>query len=245
VCWLFFTFIFFSISRGKLATYILPCFPPLAVLFAVGLERYFKSGKTKSFNNGALILAGILGAGVLVVLSGYFFQFPYGKGEALKLGSGVAGLLVWALLLWCSGREKVSEKKFLFFAVAPLCFMLVSHFSVPGMVLRKKAPGTFFLSQAEKLNDDTVMVAYPSVAAAASWFYKRDDIYILHKGGELEYGLKYPDSGHRLMSFKEFEKFVGKSPGTVLIMEHRDKRDEYVPEGRREASQGELFFIEF
>lgn len=36
-CWFLFPFVFFSASSGKLATYILPCFSPLAMLLAIGL----------------------------------------------------------------------------------------------------------------------------------------------------------------------------------------------------------------
>jgi 4-amino-4-deoxy-L-arabinose transferase len=36
-CWFLFPFAFFSASSGKIETYILPCFPPLAMLLAIGL----------------------------------------------------------------------------------------------------------------------------------------------------------------------------------------------------------------
>ncbi|MDR3076964.1 MAG: phospholipid carrier-dependent glycosyltransferase, partial [Synergistaceae bacterium] len=39
VCWLVFPFLFLSMSRGKLFSYILPCFPPFAMLVALGLSR--------------------------------------------------------------------------------------------------------------------------------------------------------------------------------------------------------------
>ncbi len=38
--WFFMTFIFFSFSDSKLVTYILPCYPPLAVLFGGILQSY-------------------------------------------------------------------------------------------------------------------------------------------------------------------------------------------------------------
>jgi hypothetical protein len=83
------------------------------------------------------------------------------------------------------------------------------------------------------------------LAGAASWYLKRDDIYVLHKGGELEYGLHCDDAKGRLLSFKDFEKFVKDNKNVILIMEHRDKREEYVPEGKAEDVEGEMFFIEF
>jgi 4-amino-4-deoxy-L-arabinose transferase len=38
LCWLVFPCLFLSLSRGKLATYVLPCLPPLAILTALGLR---------------------------------------------------------------------------------------------------------------------------------------------------------------------------------------------------------------
>jgi 4-amino-4-deoxy-L-arabinose transferase len=44
LCWLIFPFLFFSACQGKLGTYILPCYPPLAILTAVGLLSIFDYG---------------------------------------------------------------------------------------------------------------------------------------------------------------------------------------------------------
>jgi len=38
--WFFMTFIFFSLSNSKLVTYILPCFPPLAILAGASLSSF-------------------------------------------------------------------------------------------------------------------------------------------------------------------------------------------------------------
>jgi 4-amino-4-deoxy-L-arabinose transferase len=42
LCWLVFPFLFFSACGGKLGTYILPCYPPLAILTAIGLLSIFR-----------------------------------------------------------------------------------------------------------------------------------------------------------------------------------------------------------
>jgi len=47
VCWLAIPFLFFSFSNGKLLTYILPCFPPAAILMSFGLLEAFKKGRWK------------------------------------------------------------------------------------------------------------------------------------------------------------------------------------------------------
>ena len=47
ICWIVLPFLFFSVSKGKLLTYILPCFPPFAILLASGLAQAVLTGKRK------------------------------------------------------------------------------------------------------------------------------------------------------------------------------------------------------
>ena len=44
-CWVIFPVLFFSASQSKLPGYILPCIPALALLFAVGLDRWIAQTK--------------------------------------------------------------------------------------------------------------------------------------------------------------------------------------------------------
>ena len=53
ICWFLFPFLFFSISKGKLLTYILPCFPPFAMLISIGLNSYFEKQKAKKPSTSA------------------------------------------------------------------------------------------------------------------------------------------------------------------------------------------------
>ena len=64
--WAVLPFVFFSVSRGKLITYILPCFPALAVFVAAGVSSYLSSGKS------ALVACGVLAnsAILLMVIAG-------------------------------------------------------------------------------------------------------------------------------------------------------------------------------
>lgn len=54
ICWLVLPFLFFSFSNGKLLTYILPCFPPFAILMAFGLLHALKKEGRNIFFSGEL-----------------------------------------------------------------------------------------------------------------------------------------------------------------------------------------------
>lgn len=199
ICWFIFPFIFFSMSKGKLATYILPCFAPLAVLFAIGLIATFREGRHGLFSKGAIassIFALILAAGLAAVqIAGPQHLRPYASGGKWMLME--AGLVSWAFLSFLSAGRPAWREKAILFCAAPLCFMLAAHFGTPETVLFKKAPGILFERHTGVVGENTLLVSQTSLAPAASWFYKKSDVFLFQSKGELAYGLSYPDVRHR------------------------------------------------
>lgn len=245
ICWLVMPFLFFSASRGKLATYILPCFPPLAMLIAAGLQNYFSNGWRKAFDRSLIPFAVLLGLLVPGLLVARIWKFPYGPGEGLSLVLALAAAIFWCAMTCLAARFSDWPRKVIFFAVGPLLVMFLSHIAVPEFLLKKKAPEALFARNAARVKPSVPLVAYSSLAGAGAWYFKRDDVYILHKEGEFHYGLQYPEAKHRFLSFKDFEDFIKLHPGTILLMEHKDKRDEFIPEGKFEDSDSGIYFIEF
>src|SRR6185295_6446207 len=97
IAWAALPLLFFSASSGKLATYILPCFAPLSILLAAGLERYLAAGYTRAWR----VAAGIVALAFVAVLAllvagqrGVLGAIPCGAGEGDGLAILVAGLVV-------------------------------------------------------------------------------------------------------------------------------------------------------
>ncbi|MCJ7538797.1 MAG: phospholipid carrier-dependent glycosyltransferase, partial [Desulfobacterales bacterium] len=81
ICWFFFPFLFFSVSKGKILTYILPCFPPFAMLMSTGLKKYFEASGKKLFSVAVCslaLLAVIIAVALIVVqIMGFKGFKPY------------------------------------------------------------------------------------------------------------------------------------------------------------------------
>jgi 4-amino-4-deoxy-L-arabinose transferase len=218
LCWFLFPFLFFSISSGKLLTYILPCFPPLALLFAFGINEYLASGRKKAFNIGALMLAVLICIFAILLpayqLIGYHGVKPY--THILKPGFLTLALVFWALLTFFSIRAD-GFKKFLFFTAAPLLFLFTIHFCMPQTVAERKMPEDFLLAQSGKVAPNSIIVADEAMITSASWFYKRKDVYLMGKYGEFGYGLGYDDSKHRHLDLIQFRDFVIQNRGKSLV----------------------------
>ena len=253
-CWLIFPFLFFTASNGKLGTYILPCFPPLAILMAYGLTGYFQKKGRKSFNRGALTLAASAGLIGAILLTAHLF-FPtgnmvYAKGETLKWALGTAGFLSIGTVAWLASRASNPIRKITLFAVAPVLFLFVLHFAIPGQSMERKMPGPFIKAHTSRIFPDSILVSDNYLAPAVCWFYKRSDVYLLEKGGEFTYGLTYGDSKGRLLTIDKFKEMAekGLGKGRLVLITHKKRYEAYrdrLPKPIFMDEYGKFVFVQF
>jgi len=216
LCWLIFPFLFFSACRGKLGTYILPCFPAVAILTAVGLLRYLAAGRTealsKNLRNCAIVLLGV--AAVLTLMQLFLPGARlYGRDELWKCVIVVVGLSTYAMLLILA-RDAVSlQGKLILWCLGPVLLMFNLHFAVPNRLVHGKAPNEFLLQNAARVRPDTVLVSDNYLTAAVCWCYKRTDVLLIDRGGDLSYGLGYDDSRQRQLSIDQLRKLIDENSG--------------------------------
>jgi hypothetical protein len=84
---------------------------------------------------------------------------------------------------------------------------------LPDDTIEHKAPGALLLRNASRVQPETVLVSLEDPLRAVCWFYKRSDVFQLGGGGELAYGMAYPDGRHRLLDEAQFAR-PGKRPCT-------------------------------
>jgi len=242
ICWFLFPLLFFSLSRGKLPTYILPCFPPLIIILIRGLLLYFGSGRKKIFNAGVGILIGvvvIIGLGLAVVqLEVFSIPKIFNPMEIWKLVIALAGIFIWAFFLLLSFRQKEYMKKLIAFSIAPAIFLFSSPFIVPDRVIEGKAPGDFLMRNLSGFKPGTILVSDKYGTGSLCWFSGRDDVFIIESNGEFKYGLSYPDSQWRRLTFTRFKEllktvFRGKR---VFLFLDTDRYLEYQPDLPRPVS---------
>lgn len=250
ICWFFFPFLFFSVSKGKILTYILPCFPPFAMLMSIGLKKYFETGGKKMFSVAVwslAVLVVIIAVALIGVQSIGFKGFkPY--DQTWKWGLGVFGFVMFAFLLISAVRVSNSKTKLMLVGCSPLFLLLGSNLILPDLTLEHKAPGTFLLKNAHKIKTDTILVSDEDPMGAVCWFYKRDDVYLLEGGGEVSYGLNYEDAKSRSLNLKQFKDLLLQNPGkgrVVLIAKTRKymRWKQSLPEPLYEDSSGEGGYV--
>lgn len=232
ICWVLFPFLFFSASSGKLGTYILPCFPPLAILLAIGLEKYFDSGNRRLFN----VAAGLTGAcivlatiALLVIQTTGILGFRiYASDEIGKCLPVAVGLLAWAVLAGISARVQDWRHKIALFCVGPMLFYAGTHSAMSREMEKEKAPESFLTSNARIILPGSILVSDDYVGPAVCWFFKRSDILLVGEGGELKYGLtNYPDAAGRLLSVEKLSELTANSGRDIVLIVDIDRFNKF------------------
>jgi len=234
LCWAVCPFLFFSISRGKLLTYILPCFPPLAVLMSAGLSNYFDSGKKKAVDVGGKCLIGLITLIAVALLINQLTGFPGIRAynsQPWKWILGIIGLLTWLGGIFIALKQSDVRRKMMIYGFAPIALMLIAHFILPDRTIVRKAPGEFLLNHVQKIQPDTIIVSSEDPVRSVCWFYKRSDVYVLDNAGEISYGLSYKDAKHRWLTVEQFklmiEKYAGKK--RLVFIATFDEYQRYSP----------------
>lgn len=234
LCWFLFPFLFFSASSGKLITYILPCFPPLAILLALGLDHILysaKNAKRKTIQQG-IGAAALLASLVLFFLVGLHlfgpdrFRIFQHSWQWLLLSNGLVAML---LLLLVAFRIRQPQQKITLFALSFAVLFFISHFAMPTLTLNMKAPGPLISRHAQSITKKTYVLSGEEVARAVCWYLKREDVYLVERAGELQYGLNYNDNRHRSLSPADAGKLIKKHPGQVVLIAGYEEYSRWQP----------------
>ena len=250
ICWFLFPFLFFSVSKGKILTYILPCFPPFAILMSIGMKKYLETGGKKVFSIGAGSLAFLsmilTVALILIQIVGFNGFKPY--TQAWKWGLGVAGLMLLGFILIIAARALNHKTRLMLVISAPLALLFSINFMLPDLTVEHKAPGAFLLHQKDRVTPHTLLVSDEDPMGAVCWFYKRDDVYLLGGGGEVSYGLNYEDAKYRSLNLEKFKDLIIKAAGNdkVVLVAKSEKYARWkqrLPKPRYEDSNGKGGFV--
>lgn len=203
-------FLFFSIAKGKLPTYILPCFVPLSILMAryalEAVERSAKALRVNGLINMGFGLTGLLA--VLVVSPWGPLSHPVWRTiELYKCLLAATAFGAWALVGWLSIRDGV--KHWALAACCPLALALLVGFAIPDRVIDSKQPQFLTDIVSEQLAPSRyVLTNSVGIAAGLAWELKRSDILMFGQHGELKYGLSYPDAQGRFISREDFNHWL-------------------------------------
>jgi 4-amino-4-deoxy-L-arabinose transferase len=217
-CWLTLPWLFFSFSSGKLVTYVLPCFPPLSILLAVGLEHYWQRGLRRWWQIATLCVAL-----ALLLTTAALVATQMGAVGSPPFESFERGKWILALLCLLTGTGAAVAAAFVgntvarvaAFAVTGAALFLMLDLALPEQALDNLAPQALLTDGAMEARE-AIIVSDGSTFGSVAWYTKRNDIYVLAPG-ETAYGLAYPESRMRNLQDGGLQRLLGEYAGTREI----------------------------
>ena len=102
--------------------------------------------------------------------------------------------------------------------LSPFLLFVVSHYIIPSTVAEKKMPGILLKNYHQKISNDTKIISDSKSVGAVCWYLKRNDVYLLKEGGELDYGLRYPDALGRILDLNTADDLIKRNNGKILVI---------------------------
>lgn len=248
--WMVMPLVFFSISKGKLPSYILPCLLPLALLLGHTLADRLKLEQGRVLGlNGLLNL--VLGLVTLIALVYLQLKKPLYDHELHNLVLVFIGLIGWIMANLLQAFRPLQCWAAPAFGSLLLIGLIPA--GLPNSVVANKTPDQFILHHMDELAQTGKLLSNDLGAASAlAWRMKHPDVALYNSIGELKYGLAYPDSAQQLVTVGQVEQWMRDarrdgSVGVVMRVKGEDELQEIerLPKDGKRYEQGNLVILIF
>lgn len=249
--WLLLPLGFFSLSNGKLPTYIMPCLLPLALLMGHTLVDLIKQRKTRTIClNGLLnFVIGMAAMIALIYLQIARPLYSNSHAEMFSLSLAFIVLLVWILTNLLQAFRPLTLWAMPALGIGLLVILLPA--SMPEWIADNEMPDQFVLEHLEELQQTQALLSNElGNASALAWRLKRPEVALYDTEGELRYGLQYAGSVHRKVGLEDVQAWLKEkrqhgSVGVLLRVNSTREMGEagQLPPGGKRYYKGSLELI--
>ncbi|NNB12572.1 lipid IV(A) 4-amino-4-deoxy-L-arabinosyltransferase [Pseudomonas fragi] len=249
--WLLLPLAIFSLSKGKLPTYIMPCLLPLALLMGHAVVSWREQAKGRILRINGLLNVLLAVAGLVGLAYLQLSRAVYANTEVFNLSLAYIVLLSWLL----SNALQALRPLLLWAAPAVGMGVLVALLpaAMPGAIVNSKMPDQFITEHVQELSQAGTLLSNDLGAASAlSWRLGRPEITLYNTTGELKYGLGYADSAGRQVDMDNIDRWMKEarlrgSVGVVMRVHSalETHEVELLPQGGKRYERGDLAIFIF
>ena len=249
--WMLLPLAIFSLSKGKLPTYIMPCLLPLALLMGHALATWIVRARSRTIRINGVLNTLLAMAGLVGLLYVQLTRPVYDNTEVFSLSLGYIVLLGWLL----SNALQALRPLQLWAAPALGMGLLVALLpaAMPGEIVNSKMPDQFIAEHVQELGQTSTLLSNDLGAASAlSWRLGRPDVSLYNTAGELKYGLSYADSAARQVDMDNIGRWMKEarlrgSVGVVMRVHSalETQEVELLPLGGKRYERGNLAIFIF
>jgi len=250
--WLLMPLALFSLAKGKLPSYIMPCLLPLALLMGNALSDKLAQAQGRALRiNGWLNLT--LGVVALLALTWFQLKTPlYEHGqETLGLVLVFACLFGWIIVNLLQAARPL--KLWAAPALGSWLLVALAPAALPHSVVYNKTPDQFIIDHLPDLQPTSALLSNDLGAASAlAWRLQRADVTLYNTVGEVKYGLAYPDAAQRKVDMTQVQQWMSEARqkgavGVVMRVKGDDEIAEVnlLPQDGKRFEQGNLVILVF
>jgi len=219
--WLLLPLGLFSLSNGKLPTYIMPCLLPLALLMGHTLSELVSQGKTRTLRlNGLLnFVIGMAAMVGLIYLQIARPLYSNSHAEMFSLSLAFIVLLGWILANLLQSVRPLTLWAMPALGIGLLVVLLPS--SMPAYIADNEMPDQFVLEHLDELQHTHALLSNELESASAlAWRLPRPDVALYDTEGELRYGLQYAGAVTRKVELEQVQGWLkdARQHGSVGVL---------------------------
>ncbi|MBF6034831.1 lipid IV(A) 4-amino-4-deoxy-L-arabinosyltransferase [Pseudomonas sp. P155] len=217
--WFVLPLIFFSLSSGKLPTYIMPCLFPLALLMGCTVVNWLEQRNTQVLRLNGVINT-VMGSVALIAL--IYLQASKELYENTEMFS--LSLVYIVLIGWIIANALQVMRPLTMWAMPALGIGLLIALlpaAMPAQIVDSKMPDQFIAEHQQALSEASSLLSNDLGAASAlAWRLKRPQVDLFNTVGELKYGLDDPAMAARKVGLDDVGQWMteARKKGSVAVV---------------------------
>ncbi|SMQ23604.1 4-amino-4-deoxy-L-arabinose transferase [Pseudomonas helmanticensis] len=217
--WFLLPLAFFSLSSGKLPTYLMPCLLPLALLMGHNVVHWLQQRDSRILRLNGVINTALASVALIALIYLQTSKDIYTHSEMFSLS-----LVFIVLIGWIIANALQIMRPLTLWAMPALGIGLLIALlpaAMPALIVDSKMPDQFIAEHQQALSETASLLSNDLGAASAlSWRLQRPQVDLLNTVGELKYGLEDPAMASRKVSLADVGEWMtqARKKGSVAVV---------------------------
>ncbi|MFZ3282968.1 lipid IV(A) 4-amino-4-deoxy-L-arabinosyltransferase [Pseudomonas sp.] len=217
--WFVLPLAFFSLSSGKLPTYIMPCLFPLALLMGYTVVTWLEQRNTRVLRLNGVINTLLASVALIALIYLQATKEVYENTEMFSLS-----LVFIVLIGWIIANALQIMRPLTLWAMPALGIGLLIALlpaAMPAQIVDSKMPDQFIAEHQQALSEASSLLSNDLGAASAlAWRLKRPQVDLFNTVGELKYGLDDPAMAARKVGLNDVGQWMtdARKKGSVAVV---------------------------
>jgi 4-amino-4-deoxy-L-arabinose transferase len=217
--WFVLPLAFFSLSSGKLPTYIMPCLFPLALLMGHTVVKWLEQRHTKALRLNGVINTVLASVALIALIYLQVTKEIYENTEMFSLSLVFIVLIGWIIANALQIMRPLTMWAMPALGIGLLVALLPA--AMPAQIVDSKMPDQFIAEHQQALSEASSLLSNDLGAASAlAWRLKRPQVDLFNTVGELKYGLDDPAMAARKVGLADVGQWMtdARKKGSVAVV---------------------------